>query len=262
MSQAQMAIAVTTRLDKLNVAAALHGFDKALNRSAWGSLGWGMFSALIGAILLYSTSHFGWVNIVIGLLLVVEGIYEKRVREPKVIKISAATLGLLGLWNLGGFILAVMASSRVVGHPWVGVLQLIGAWNTYKGYATYAALLSASDPGTNAEFEALFAQVTTVDPSSAPDVVEFTSAKFGSNDVRWRVRLVDGLMFFLGNEVVFGRKKSQPTCFFIPRQQVRLEIMGEKMFGSKQKAVVTAGGLQLKATIAPEMAQKLVMLLG
>lgn len=262
MAHAQAATAVTTRLDKLNVAAALHGFDKALNRSAWGSIGWGAFSALIGAFLVYSTNPFGWVNVVVGLLLIGVGLYEKRVREPRVIKVSAATLGLLGLWNLANFIMAAMASSGVVGHPWIGVLQLLGAWNTYKSYSTYAALLAASDPGTNAEFKALLAQLNTADPASAPDVAEFTASQFGKNDVRWRVRSCDGLMLFLGNEVMFGRKKSQSTCFFVPRQQVKLEILGEKMFGSKQKVVVTAGDAQLKATIAPDMAQKLMMLLG
>lgn len=257
-----MATAVTTRLEKLNVAAALHGFDKALNRSAWGSLGWGMFSALVGLVLVYRANRLGWVNVVVGLLLMVEGLYEKQVREPRVIKVSAATLGLLGIWNLGSFVLAMMANSRVAGHPLVGVMQLLGAWTTYSSYATYAALLAASDPGSNAEFEAMLRQMSTADPASAPDMVEFTASKFGKNDVRWRVRSVDALMLFLGNEVVLGRKKSQPTCFFVPRQQVKLEIQGEKMFGSKQKVLVTAGDQQWKGTMAPGMPQKLMMLLG
>jgi hypothetical protein len=42
---------------------------------------------------------------------------EMRVREPQVIKVSAATLGLLGFWNLAGFALAMMSHSRFAGHP-------------------------------------------------------------------------------------------------------------------------------------------------
>jgi hypothetical protein len=42
---------------------------------------------------------------------------EMRVREPQVIKVSAATLGLLGFWNLAGFALAMTSHSRFAGHP-------------------------------------------------------------------------------------------------------------------------------------------------
>jgi hypothetical protein len=261
MAHPQMAMAPATRLDKLNVAASLHVFDKTLDRSAWESLGWGAFSLVVGIFLL-STGRFGWINLVFGLLIIIEGLYEKQVREPKVIKVSAATLGLLGVWNLAVFILAAMAKSRFVGgHPVVAVMQLLGAWNTYKSYAVYAALLAKSDPGANAEFKALLDQLKNADPKTAPDVAEFTVSKFGSNDVRWRVRSVDGLIFFLGNEVILGRKQSKPTCMFVPREQVKLDILGEKIFGSKQKVVVTAAGVPMKGTMSQEMTQKMQMLL-
>lgn len=265
MAQSQPAVAVTSRIDKLNVAAALHEFDRALNRGAWESLGWGAFSVGIGVILLYTTAHLvGWVNLAFGFLLIAEGLYEKRVREPKVIMVSASTLGLLGLWNLYGFVMAMVSNARYVGHPWVAIVQLVGAWRTYSSYSKYAALVAASDPATNMEFASILDQVQTSDPASTPDMVEFTASKFGKNDMRWRARRMhDGdLIFFLGNEVVLGRKKSKPTCFFVQRQQVRFEITGEKMFGRKQKAAITAGDQQWKATIAPEMAQKFMMLLG
>ncbi|HEX2330866.1 MAG TPA: hypothetical protein VHN74_19235 [Candidatus Angelobacter sp.] len=264
MAQAQPAIAVTSRIDKLNVAASLHQFDRALNRSAWESLGWGAFSAVIGLVLLSTTAHFGWVNLAFGVLLIAEGLYEKKVREPKVILVSAATLGVLGLWNLYGFVMNIVSNSGVVGHPVVAILQLVGAWNTYAGYSKYAALVAAADPATNMEFATMLDQLRTADPATAPDMVEFTAQKFGKNNVRWRARRMatDDLIFFVGNEVVLGRKQSTPTCLFVPRQQVKIEILGEKMFGRNQKATITAAAQQWKASIAPEMAQKFMTLLG
>lgn len=261
-AQAPAQAPVSSRIEKLNVAAALHQFDKSLNRSAWESLGWGAFSALIGWAQLARNARFGWVNLVFGALLMVVGLYEKRIREARVIKVSAATLGFLGLWNLAGFIMAMMSQSRVVGHPWVAALQLFGAWTTYKSYATYAALVANSDPATNAEFELMMQQLNAADPATAPDVVEFTAKKFGKNDVRWRARRMDDFMLFAGNERVFGRKKSLTQCFLAARQQIRVEIVGEKMFGRNQKATVTTGDQHWNATIAPEMAQKLTMLVG
>ena len=52
MAHPQMAMAPATRLDKLNVAASLHVFDKTLDRRAWESLGWGAFSLVVGIFLL------------------------------------------------------------------------------------------------------------------------------------------------------------------------------------------------------------------
>ena len=259
MTPAQEALSGTSRLDKLNVAAALHGFDKSLQRSAWGSLGWGAFSLVIGTFLLQG-SRFGWINVGFGLLLIVEGIYELRVREPRVIKVAAATLGILGLWNLSVVILALIAGSKVAGgHPLVALLQLFGAWTTYQSHAVYAGLLAASDPGANEEFKLLLDQLKNADPATDPDVVEFTSSKFGDKDVRWRIRSMPGFMFLMGNEVLLGRKQqSQPHCSFVLPADLKVEITGGKLFGNKQKAIVTAADTQLKVTIAPEMAAKLM----
>jgi hypothetical protein len=262
MAQPQTAVSVASRIDRLNVAAALHQFEKALNRSAWGSMAWGAFSILIGAFLVSKNPRVGWINLVAGGLLMVEGLYEKRVREPQVIKVSAATLGLLGLWNLAGFVMAMTAHSRFAGHPWIAVAQLIGAWNTYASYSRYAALVAASDPGTKMELQTMLDQLLAADPATTPEMVEFTSHKFGKNDIRWRARRVDDLLLFRGNEVVLGRKNSKVECFFVPRQEVKLELTGEKGLSRKQKATITAGNVQFKTTIAPEVAQKFITLVG
>jgi len=257
MAPAQETPSATSRLHKLDIAAALFGFDKLLRRSAWGSLGWGIFSLAIG-IWLVLDNRFGWINIAFGLLLMAEGVYEMRVREPKVIQVAAATLGILGLLNLSALLLAI-AGFRVAGaNPVVGFGQLIGAWMAYKSYADYAALLAQSDPEMNEEFKMLMHQLKNADPANDPDVVEFISSRFSDSEIRWRVRSMPGFLFFMGNEMFFGRKQSQATCFFLPPAEVKIEIIGEKMFGDKQKAVVTAAGLRLKAIFTPEMAQKLM----
>lgn len=262
MAHAQPTFGVPSRIEKLNVAASLHQFDRALNRSAWGSLGWGAFCIVIGWVLLSRNPLGGWLNIGVGALLMIEGLYEKRVREPKVIVVAAATLGILGLWNLTGLIIGLMTHTRVTGHPVAAILQLAGAWTTYAAYSTYATLLSSSDPGTNLEFSNLVEQLKTADPATAPEIVEFTSHKFGNNDVRWRAKRVDDLFLFLGNELMLGRKQSKVTCFFVPRRQVKIDITGEKMFGRNQKATITIGTSQLKATIGADIAHKFLSMLA
>ena len=257
MAPAQANTSATSRLDRLNIAAALLDFDQSLKRSAWGSLGWGIFSLAAG-IWLVLNNRFGWINVAFGLLLMLEGLYEMRVREPKVIQVAAATLGILALWNLSALLLAI-AGFRVAGaHPLVAFGQLLGAWMTYKSYADYAALLAESDPGMNEELKMLIHQLKNADPANDPDVVEFISSRFSDSEIRWRVRSMPGSLFFMGNEMFFGRRRSKATCLFVPPADVKIEITGEKTFGNKQKAVVTAAGLRLKAIFTPEMAQKLM----
>lgn len=260
MLETQAPQASLARVDKLNMAAALHGFDKSLDRSAWSSLGWGAFSLLIGLFLLYR-GRFGWINIGFGVLIILVGFYQMKVRVPGVIKISAASLALLGAWNLALVVLAAITKSKVAVNPLFAIIQLIGAWSTYKSYALYAALLASSDPAANAEFKMLLDQLKNSPPATTPDVVEFTSTKKLGNNILWRIRSMDGLLFFVGNEIVLGRKKSQTECLFISREKVRFEIVGEKMFSSRQKVAITVSDVSLQGTMSPEMAQKLQMLL-
>jgi hypothetical protein len=252
-------LANTTRLEKLNSAALLYNFHKKLDRSAWESIGWGIFSLGI-ALFVFSRGGLAWVHLVFGILLIAEGIYEKQVREPKVIKVEAATLGLTGLWNIGVFALGIATRIRVIGiSPVVPIFQLVRAWQTYKSYALYATLTASVAPATNAEFKTMLDQLKNAVPADTPDVVEFTSSRFLKNDIRWRVRRMDGYFFLMGKETGLG-KKPQLTCMFLERGAVKLEILGEKMFGSKQKVVVIAGDQKLKGTMAAEMAQRMMLL--
>lgn len=160
------------RLEKLNVAAGLYGFDRALTRSARGSIGWGLFSLVVSA-LVFARGGFGWVNLIFGGLLVVEGTYEMRAREARVIKVAAATLGVLAVWNLGSIAVAYYLHTRVVASVWAGILQTLGAWTTYRSYAFYAKLLRQSDPATNEELAMLLQHAKTANPALDPNLIEF-----------------------------------------------------------------------------------------
>lgn len=261
MSTAQLTpqLANATKLDKLNSAALLYNFHKKLDRIAWENIGWGAFSLAI-ALFVFSRGGFGWIHLSFGILLIAEGIYEKQVRAPRVIKLAAGTLGLVGLWNLAVLGISIATQTRIIGvSPVISIVQFIGAWNLYKSYALYATLTASVDPATNAEFQTMLDQLKNASLPGTPDVVEFTSSKFLKNDIRWRVRRMDGYFFLMGKETGLG-KKPQITCMFLERGMVKLEILGEKMFGSKQKVVITAGDQKFKGTMTAEMAQRMMLM--
>jgi hypothetical protein len=247
------------RLEKLNVAAGLHGFDRALTRSARGSIGWGVFSLVIAA-LIFASGGFGWINLILGSLLVVEGVYEMRAREPRVIKVSAATLGALAVWNLGSIAVAYYYLHTLVGASvWAGILQAVGAWTTYRSYAFYAELLRQSDPATNEELAMLLQHAKTADPALDPNLVEFKVKNLTDPLQLWKIIRIDArLLLFVQSEEILKVVKFAITCCVVEKQEMRLEIVGEKMFGQDQKAVIHLSEGEIKnVIISPAMATKL-----
>src|SRR5271163_4867974 len=87
------------RVEQLAIAGSFCLFDKKLSASGNSSIVWGVLNLLIGGAILAANNIWGVVSLLLGLALVVAGVYEKKVRDPKVIIISAATLAGLALWN-------------------------------------------------------------------------------------------------------------------------------------------------------------------
>ena len=83
--------------------------------------------------------------------MVAAGLYEKTVRDPKVIIMSAATLAFLALWEFA--LIGLAAAGKV--HLVMGgrtlfwaIAQAWGALATWKTYSTYKMLHEQSDPTT------------------------------------------------------------------------------------------------------------------
>jgi hypothetical protein len=254
--------ALDERIERLNIAAALHGFDRALVRSGKGSVGWGILSGAVGMFSIMS-GRFGWVNLGLGLLLIGAGLYEMYCREPKVIIVCASTLGFLALWNLASFALGLFLHSRHLASPVVGILLGIGAWNAYRSYALYAALLAKSDPGATAELASLLEQTKAADSRLDPDVVEFERKDATDPLEIWKLKRFDGLFLATSRKEILGRRKPTGVCLIARRQELTIEILGELRFGQKQKATLRFAGSELRnVRILPEMAQKLQTLIG
>ena len=87
------------RVEQLSVAAAFCLFDNRLRASGNSSIVWGMLNLLVGGAIVAANDRWGLVSLLFGVGLIGAGIYERRVRDPKVIILSAATLAGLALWD-------------------------------------------------------------------------------------------------------------------------------------------------------------------
>src|SRR3954452_14738911 len=101
------------RLKQLETASAFCLFDRKLSSSGSSSIVWGVLNLLIGAAILSGQNSWGIVSAALGLALIAAGIYERKVRDPKVIIISAATLGGLAVWNFTLIAMAAMGKAQL-----------------------------------------------------------------------------------------------------------------------------------------------------
>jgi hypothetical protein len=101
------------RLEQLTLAASFCLFDKKLRSSGNGSIVWGLLNLLLGGVVIAEHSKWGAVSLVLGLALIAAGVYERKVRDPKVIIISATTLAGLALWNFTLIGLAAMGKMQL-----------------------------------------------------------------------------------------------------------------------------------------------------
>lgn len=233
----------------------LSTFDAELSHSGKVSIGWGIFSGVIGLALL-SAGRWGWVSIGFGVLLIATGIYEMRVREPKVIRVSAAVLGLVALWNIGGQVLAVIFHARAFGNVlWAGIAQAYGAQNTWKQYGAYVKLRESADPTTIAYIKPYLDEVR----NSSESVVEFRVKPFLKDEQVWRIRFVDDLAFMVHTTPgVFGSKGAIKDAAWIPKSQLRVQEEGERWIGSKSNATVFVDQAKIeKAIFSRDMLQRM-----
>lgn len=249
------------RMKRLDVASAFCLFDKKLRSSGNGSIVWGVLNLAIGGVLLAANDTWGAVSVVLGLALVAAGIYERTVRDPKVIIISASTLAGLAVWNFALIGLAAMGKVELAlgGRTFFwAIAQAWGAVATWKTYSTYKALLEQSDPLTVEQVRGYIDELKKVKPEQSMDLVEFeVNAGFVQGTKRYRLKPFEDLYLAARYKSQLGSLQLEEVNF-LPRSAVSVSAEGEKWMSKKIKASVQLGPLKLeKVSITPDMAARI-----
>jgi hypothetical protein len=249
------------RVEQLAVAGSFCLFDKKLRSSGNSSIVWGALNLLIGGAVLACNNSLGVVSLLLGLALVVAGVYERRVRDPKVIILSAATLAGLALWNFALIGLAAMGKVHLAlgGRTlfWA-IAQAYGACVTWKTYSTYKMLREKSDPLTVQPVREYIDELRNSKPEQSVDLVQFdVNSGFVQGTKQYRLKPIEDLYLAARYKSQFGSLQLEEVGF-VPRNEVMLTPEGEKWMSKKIKATVQLGPLKLdKVTITPEMAARI-----
>jgi hypothetical protein len=249
------------RLERLTLAGSFCLFDKKLGSSGNSSIVWGLLNLLIGGVVVAANDSWGAVSLLLGLALVAAGVYEKQVRDPKVIIISAVTLAGLALWNFALIGLAAMGKVE----PALGgrtlfwaIAQAWGAYATWKTYSTYKILREKSDPLTVQQVRGYIDELKKAKPEQSLDLIEFeVNAGFVQGTKRYRLKPIEDLYLAARYKAQLGSLQLEEVNF-VPRGEVTLTPGGEKWMSKKIKASVQLGPLKLeKVSITPDMATRI-----
>ena len=249
------------RLERMRLAASYCLFDNKLRSSGNSSIVWGVLNAVIGGFILAGDDRWGAVSLLLGLGLIAAGIYEKKVRDPKVIVISAATLGILALWNFALIAGAAMGQVQLAlgGRTFYwAIAQGWGAYATWKTYSTYKMLHEQCDPLTVGQVRGYIDELRKAKPDQSLDLIEFeVSDGFVQGTKRYRLKPVEDFYLTARYKSQLGSLNLEEVNF-VGRTEVSITPEGEKWMSKKIKAAVQLGPLHLpKVIITPEMAARI-----
>jgi hypothetical protein len=249
------------RLEQLTLASSFCLFDKKLLSSGKQSIIWGALNLALGASVMAAHNSWGAVSVILGLALIAAGVYERKVRDPKVITISAITLAALALWNFALIALAAMGKVHLAlgGRTlYWAIAQGWGAYATWSTYSNYKMLLEKSDPLTVQQVREHLDELNKAKAAQSLDLIQFdVSSGFIAGTKRYRLKPVEDFYLVARYKSQFG-SLSLEEVGFVPRTAVTLALEGEKWMSKKIKATVQLGPLKLdKVIITPEMASRI-----
>jgi len=245
----------------MSTAASFCMFDKKLRSSGKSSIIWGVLNLIIGGGLMAANDRWGAISVLLGLALIVAGFYERKVRDPRVILISAGTLAGLALWNFA--LIGLAATGRVqlaLGGRTLfwAIAQAWGAYSTWTTYSTYKMLRELSDPATVEQVRGYMDELNQAKPAQTLDMAEFeANAGFVEGAHRYRLKPIEDLYLVAKYKSQLGSLQFQELSF-VRRGEVSINVEGEKWMSKKIKATIQLGPLKLnKVSISPEMAERL-----
>lgn len=182
----------------------------------------------------------------LGAVLAGTGLWNLTNPGPISLALSAASLAMVGLYNVvGGFVEAAQGVKPFVGWQVLGVWQLIWSVQEFRRYRRFSAVLSEEpSPEVAQEAKRMVDELRRAKPKTSPDVLEFVAG--GWQPVLIRVRLMPtGALCLIGNG---------DDVMLLGREGIDLSETGRA--GQHVKVTLRAGSRLFKGAIKAEMLER------
>lgn len=248
-------------LEQLSLASSYCLFDNRLRSTGKSSIIWGVLNLIIGASFIARHSKLGAVSLLLGVALIVTGLYQRKVRDPHVVLISAAMLGSLAVWNFAIIALAAMGKAHLaMGGKTLywAIAQAWGSYSTWATYSTYKTLRQKSHPLIVEQVRGYIDELNKAKPEQTVDLIQFdVNPGFLQSTKRYRLKPFEDLYLAARFRTQFSSLQLEEVSF-VPRSAVTIAPEGEKWMSKKMKATVQLGPLTLeKVVITPDMASRI-----
>jgi hypothetical protein len=191
-----------------------------------------------------SHTVFDYIWFALGLFLLLEGAWALRAAaaDPRVLRLEAATLLLLGLWNTVGLYFEIehgikpIFGGRIL---LVGIVQLFSAFTTYRSYPAYKQIYEHLDRSCLHELEMKIGDAWKQKTESESGLVEFIVG-----DKKCKAKFLPEMVIVLTQN---GKQIS-----LAERGQVKVENTGNKLLSKSLKVELTLEDEKLKTEMKPE----------
>lgn len=235
-------------VDELQKIAEYRRGRNILRKLGIGGIVFGAINLLVG-VPLVAVNPINLILVLIGFLLLVDGICNVVYPTAEGILVDGADFVLVGLWNLAVTVINGMAAAVPDVH-WavIGVFQL--GWAVYR-FASYPrfhrAFRERPDPDDVRLMDDLVRKLLKADPKKSPDVITFRAKSF-LKEQNWKGQLSGGAALFaepVGHEVLVARK-----------EDVTVTVRGKVLLGKTLKASIRVKDRTLDGLIGPNSVAK------
>lgn len=236
-------------VDELQQIAEYRRARKTLRAAGIGGIIFGVLALAVGMPLL-AVNPLNIVLVLIGALLLAEGIWNVSYPTAEGVIVDGLALLLVGLWNIFITFFNALAAGGGPGAAlhvhWavVGVFQI--GYGVYR-FASYRRFTEAFAEKPSAEdlkqMDQLVKKILKMKPKGAEDVITFQTTSSFKQQV-WTAQLAgDAAMFVakVGHDVLVAHK-----------EEVDIEVHGKALLGKTLKATFRIRDHTMKGLISPE----------
>jgi hypothetical protein len=233
------------QFDELQRVSNYRLVRKTLRPAGIGSIVFGLIAIATG----FGGTEANPINAVLGLIglfLLLEGIWIVSAPKPGGMIVDGIALLILGLWNI---IVTISNSASGGGggshfFAILGVWQIIWGCQSFGRYSRFSKLpMSKPSEATLKMINEIVKAITKAKSKDTPDLLEFLTKAFISQQL-WKGRLSQDSAVFVqgsGQDVVFSKKN-----------QVQFDKQSKALIGKKIKAAFRLGERSMNGTISPE----------
>jgi hypothetical protein len=235
------------KLEELQKVADYRSVRKTLRPAGIGSIIFGVLALAMG-IALAEENPLNILLALIGLFLLIEGIWLTASPTPIGMILDGVALGILGIWNI--FVTIANAAAGSGGGTMVAALGALQIWwgiQSFRRYSRFKNVSAEKLPEESVRYVDDFVKgIAKAKPSNEPDVIQFQISN--AQPPVWKARLMTGAAVLVaanGQEAVFAKK-----------DDVNVTTEGKVLLGRNLKALLQFGDRNFKGSIAPELFER------